>query len=242
MIDLYFKITPQNFLYRIDANLIQNQIEEEYMCHFLFEGEDWKDKEKFVTFSVKKNKYTASLGVESECFTPIPYAALIGCIINISVHCEDIITRNKISLVVSQPKENIVYECQTQEDYHDVFADAYSKINTKYDNVELIGNELVFYSNEQEVSRVSLMEVEDKQSDWEETDENSTQYIQNKPSIINNFKYENDNLICLSDNEIKQSISLKHNHSSIDVTDFDDEVDIDLNNLLISITENIRSL
>lgn len=34
MIDLYFTITPQNFLHRIDSNLIQNQIDKEYICHF----------------------------------------------------------------------------------------------------------------------------------------------------------------------------------------------------------------
>ena len=44
MIDLYFKITPQNFLYRVDSQLIKNQREEEYICHFIFEGEDWQDK------------------------------------------------------------------------------------------------------------------------------------------------------------------------------------------------------
>lgn len=242
MINLYFTITPQNFLYRTDSNLIQNQVDDEYVCHFKFENEDWNNIEKFVTFSVKKHEYITSLGVESECSTPIPFAALTNCIINIKVHGENIIVRNQVSLVVSQPKENIVYECQTQENYHDVFVEAYNNINTKYDNVELLGNELVFYANREEVSRVSLIEVEDKQSDWAETNEESTQYIRNKPTIINNFRYENDNLICLADDEVQQSISLKHNHPSIDVVDFDDEVDIDLNNLLISITENIRSL
>lgn len=242
MIDLYFIITSQNFLYRTDANIIQNQIDEEYICHFKFENEDWEGKEKFATFLIKGHEYTAQLGNESECSTPIPYAALTGCIINIEVHADDIITRNRVSLVVSQPKENIIYECQTQEDYHDVYAEAYNKINTKYDNAELIGNELVFYANDEEVSRISLIDVENKQSNWTETDENSTQYIQNKPDIINNFRYENDNLICLSDNEVKQSISLKHNHPSTDIVDFDDEVDIDLNSLLINLTENIRSL
>ena len=52
MIDLYFKITPQNFLYRVDSQLIKNQREEEYICHFIFENEDWQDKQKFVTFSI----------------------------------------------------------------------------------------------------------------------------------------------------------------------------------------------
>ena len=61
MIDLYFTITPQNFLHRTDSSLIQNQIDEEYMCHFTFEGEDWQDKEKFVTFSTKNKKYTATV-------------------------------------------------------------------------------------------------------------------------------------------------------------------------------------
>lgn len=242
MIDLYFTITSQNFLHRTDANVIQNQIDEEYICHFTFENEDWENKEKFVTFLVKGDDYVASLGSESECSTPIPYGALTGCIINIKVHCEDIITKNQVSLVVSQPKEQIIYECQGQENYHDVFAEAYNQISTKFDNAELVGNELVFYADGEEISRVPLMEIEDKQSNWEETDENSTQYIQNKPDIINNFRYENDNLICLSDNEVKQSISLKHNHPSTDIVDFDDEVDIDLNSLLINLTENIRSL
>ena len=55
MIDLYFEVTSQNFLHRIDSKLIKNQQDEEYICHFTFENEDWDDKQKFVTFSVKKN-------------------------------------------------------------------------------------------------------------------------------------------------------------------------------------------
>ena len=81
-----------------------------------------------------------------------------------------------------------------------------------------------------------------EQADWQEQDETSTQYIRNKPDIIDEFRYENDNLLCLSDNEVKQSVSLKHNHPASDIVDFDEEVDIDLNNLLANITENIRSL
>lgn len=242
MIDLYFTITPQNFLHRIDSNLIQNQVDEEYICHFTFEGEDWQDKEKFVTFFVKNKKYTASLGFENECESPIPFAALIGCIINIKVHAEDIITRNQVSLVVLQPKEQIIYDCQKQEDYHDVYVEAFNQISTKFDEVRLENNELIFYSSGKKVSQISLANIERKQSNWKETDENSSQYIQNKPSVINNFRYENDNLICLEDDEIKQTVSLRHNHQSTDVVDFDEEVDIDLNSLLISITENIRSL
>lgn len=242
MIDLYFTITPQNFLHRIDSNLVQNQIDEEYICHFTFEGEDWQDKEKFVTFLVKNKEYTAPLGFENECESPIPFAALAGCIINIKVHAEDIITRNQVSLVVLQPKEQIIYNCQEQEDYHDVYAEAFNQINTKFDEVQIEGNELIFYSSGKEVARVLLTNIEDKQSDWKETDESSSQYIQNKPTIINNFRYENDNLICLEDDEVKQTVSLKHNHQSTDVVDFDEEVDIDLSSLLTSITENIRSL
>lgn len=241
MIDLYFKITPQNFLYRVDSQLIKNQREEEYICHFIFEGEDWQDKQKFVTFSIKNKEYTSSLNEENEYSSPIPYAALTSCIVHVKVHCDDIITRNQVSLVVSQPKEEIIYECKDQTDYHDIYADAFNEINTKFDNAQLDGNDMVFYANGQEISRISL-DTFGHQANWAETDEFDITYIQNKPSIINNFRYENDNLICLEDDEVKQTVSLKHNHQSTDVVDFDEEVDIDLNNLLISITENIRSL
>ena len=146
-----------------------------------------------------------------------------------------------MSLVVSQPKEEIIYECKDQTDYHDIYADAFNKIDTKFDNAQLDGNDMVFYANGQEISRISLG-ISGRQANWAETDEFDITYIQNKPSIINNFRYENDNLICLEDDEVRQTVSLKHNHQSTDVVDFDEEVDIDLNNLLISITENIRSL
>lgn len=242
MINLYFTITPQNFLYRTDSNLIQNQIDEEYICHFQFENEDWDDVEKFVTFSIKNNKYTASLGAEANCSSPIPYSALQNCIINIRVHGEDIITRNSISLVVSQPKNEIIYNCQDQEDYRDVYAEIYHRLEGKIDEAQLVNNDIVFYAEGNEISRISLGDIATRQANWSETDEESPQYIQNKPEIINNFRYENDNLLCLLDNEVRQSISLKHNHPSEDIVDFDDEVDVDLNNLLISITENIRSL
>ena len=241
MIDLYFTITPQNFLHRIDSKLIQNQQEEDYICHFTFENEDWDDKQKFVTFSVKKKQYTSSLNAENGYSSPIPYAALTNCIINVKVHCDDIITRNQISLVVSQPKNEIIYECKEQTDYHDAYADAFNQIGTKFDNVQLDGDDMVFYANGEEISRVSLGII-GHQANWTETDESSVEYIKNKPNIINNFRYENDNLICLENNEVRQTVSLRHNHQSTDVVDFDEEVDVDLNNLLISITENIRSL
>ena len=68
MIDLYFKITPQNFLYRADSQLIKNQREEEYICHFIFENEEldslleeqslyWNDDKSIVdTFVLKTIK------------------------------------------------------------------------------------------------------------------------------------------------------------------------------------------
>ena len=123
-----------------------------------------------------------------------------------------------------------------------MYTEAFNQISTKFDEVRLEGSELIFYSSGKEVARVLLTSIADKQSDWKETDESSSQYIQNKPTIINNFRYENDNLICLEDDEVKQTVSLKHNHQSTDVVDFDEEVDIDLGSLLTSITENIRSL
>lgn len=241
MADLYFTITSQNFLHRIDSQSIKNQQDEEYICHFTFDNEDWEDKQKFVTFSTKNKKYTSSLNVENEYSSPIPYAALTSCIINVSVHCDDIISRNQVSLVVTQPKAEIIYECKEQTNYHDVYADAFNQIGTKFDNVQIDGDDMIFYADNKEVARVSLG-ITNSQADWIETDNSSLSYIQNKPDIINNFKYENDNLICMSDDEVKQTVSLKHNHPSIDITDFDEEVDIDLNNLLINITENIRSL
>ena len=79
------------------------------------------------------------------------------------------------------------------------------------------------------------------QSDWEENNPESSHYIFNKPDIINNFQYTNDNLICLSDDRIVQTVSLKHHHKTEDITDFDHDVDIDLNELLERLTENIRS-
>lgn len=242
MTDLQFTITSQNFLHRTDSNPIKNQVEDEYICHFLFENEEWEDIEKFVTFSIKKQTYTAILGTGLECSSPIPYEILKNCLITIKVHGEDLITRNQVSLVVIQPQDTVVYQCQTQDNYQDVYTEMRHDIDTKFDNVQLEGDKLIFYANDNKLLELSLADIEDKQSNWEEADETSTQYIQNKPDIINNFRYENDNLICLSDNVVKQEVSLKHNHIVADVTDFDDEIDIDLNNLLISITENIRSL
>ena len=241
MIDLNFTITPQNYLQRTDSHPIKFQVDEEYICHFTFENEKWDNVQKFVTFTSKKKKYTSLLTAENGYSSAIPYEALMNCIINISVHGDDIITKNQISLVVSQPKEEIIYKCTEQENYHDVYAEAFNQIKTKFDRAELIGDEIVFYANGKEISRVSLGSI-GEQVDWQEQDETSTQYIRNKPDIIDEFRYENDNLLCLSDNEIKQSVSLKHNHPASDIVDFDEEVDIDLNNLLANITENIRSL
>ena len=48
-----------------------------------------------------------STNEENEYSSPIPYAALTSCIVHVKVHCDDIITRNQVSLVVSQPKEEI---------------------------------------------------------------------------------------------------------------------------------------
>lgn len=243
MTELYFLIDSRNFLYRTDTNVVKNQRDDQYVCHFIFENSDWDGVEKFVTYQNKRQQYTALLGIENECSAVIPFEALLECVLNIKIYGDDLSTRNQISLVVVQPKEEITYNCQTQESYHDVGVEAYQQVGKKFDDVKISGDYLVFYSDDKELVKVSLNEIsKSNQADWIENDSDNPAFIKNKPDLINNFRYENNQLICLSDNQIKQTISLKHNHPSTDIIDFDDEVDIDLNNLLVSLTENIRSL
>lgn len=241
MTDLNFIITEQDFLRRTDSNMIKNQTIDEYTCHFHFENEEWVGVEKFAVFFTTKKRYTALLGEEMDCSTPIPFDILSSCVVNVQVVGEEMATKNHVSLVVTQPKEQIIYECQKQDGYHDPGMEAYIRMREKFDDVKTVGDDVVFYAEGKEVARLSLGEF-NTQADWKEQDSSVSSFIKNKPAIVNNFKYENDNLICLSDDSVQQVVSLKHNHQSNDILDFDDEVDIDLNNLLVSLTENIRSL
>lgn len=241
-IDLHFNINSQNFLRRTDTNAIIAR-STEYICHFTFENEEWDTANKFVEFACSKKKtYVGVLGEGLECTTTIPSVAFDSCVIKVSVYTEDLAT-NQVSLIIIPSGYTSEYTESTEIGFTDVFVDAYNRIADNFDNAIIRDNHIVFFANGNEVLELSFDDVltNQSQSDWEENNPESSHYIFNKPDIINNFQYTNDNLICLSDDRIVQTVSLKHHHKTEDITDFDHDVDIDLNELLERLTENIRS-
>lgn len=242
MTDLKFVINSNNFLQRNDSNAVLNQVDDEYVCYFTFEHEDWTEKHKFASFSIKNHEYIADLGSENICSTVLPYAALSSCIIVLRVFGEDISAKNNIAIIVNQPKTSSEKQCPPdQSDYQDAFMEAYYEVQRKFDDVKLINDDIIFYSKGREIKRVSLGGI-DKQSDWTEADELSTQFIRNKPSVVTSISYSQPDLEYSLDGDYAEVVSLAHTHMAEDITDFDGEVDVDLNDLLIRLTNNIRSL
>ena len=201
MIDISFAINDKNIIQRLDNNIII-EMSTNYLCHFTFDGEQWEDEEKFVIFKNNKNKaYVASLGTEMECETVIPQDALYGCVVKSSVYAGDLYTTNELSLIVTATgyTENVISETPG---FKDAFIRAYERIEKKFDEAILEGNNIIFFANGNRIATLNLDTVVlQQQSDWEELDPENRAYIKNKPDI-----------------------------------------DMDFTNLLISITENIRSL
>ena len=95
--------------------------------------------------------------------------------------------------------ENVISETPG---FKDAFIRAYERIEKKFDEAILEGNNIIFFANGNRIATLNLDTVVlQQQSDWEESDPENRAYIKNKPDI-----------------------------------------DMDFTNLLISITENIRSL
>lgn len=245
-IDLNFTINSQNFLRRTDTNVIIAK-SSQYLCHFTFENEEWTDIEKFVEFTINKKKtYVGALGKGLECESVIPSAAFDSCVIKISVYGGELSATNQVPLIIipSGYTSTIDNAESTEIGFTDAFVDAYNRIADNFDNAFIRDNHIVFLANGKEVLELSFDDilVSQSQSDWNENNPDSTRYIFNKPTLINNFKYQNDNLICLSDNRIIQTVSLEHRHQTDDILNLETDIDNDLNILLMNLTDNIRSL
>ena len=227
IIDLNFNIDTKFFLRRLDNNTLMGK-NTQYICHFTFEGEEWNDVDKFVEFSSSKNKtYVGVLGKGLECVSAIPYAIMKdNCVIKVSVYGGNLITTNQVSLVL-MPSGYTSEQVSTQPEFTDAFVDAYRRIANNFDNAIIRDNKIVFFADDHEVVELSFEDILYSQADWSETDTESASYILNKPELINNFKYQNNNLVCLSDNKVIQTVSLKHNHGTVDIYNFETDVDTD---------------
>lgn len=247
MINIDFLINDKNNIRRIDSNPIISA-SSNYLCNFTFQGEQWEDIEKYVIFKTSKNKtYTASLGTEMEASSPIPSAVLAGCLMKVSVYGGDLITTNEISVVII-PTGYTPDISSSDSEFKDAFADAYRRIEQKFDNAVLEDDNIIaFYAKDKKIATINLNPLlESQQSDWNEQDSNSPHFIKNKPRVITDgIFYKDTYILKLYDNtNLAKEISLKHSHKSDDIVDLDFDVDIDedLNQLLINLTQNIRSL
>lgn len=237
MININFLINDRNNIRRTDYNPIISS-SSNYICNFTFEGEQWEDIEKYAIFKTNKNKsYTAALGTEMQSSSPIPQAALKGCIMRVSVYGGELITTNEVSILIV-PTGYTPDPSDQDSDFKDAFAEAYKKIENKFDNAILDENNIIsFYAGDKKLATLDLNQLAiAQQTNWND--------IQDKPVIINNGLFYKDTYILkLYDNSnLVQQISLEHSHISDDIVDLDTDIDTDLNNLLINITQNIRSL
>lgn len=251
MINIDFLINNRNNIRRIDANPIIAS-SSNYQCNFTFEGEQWEGIEKYVVFKTNKNKsYTASLGTEMQSSSPIPQAALSGCIMKVSVYGGDLITTNEVSVLVIPTGYTTDTSTQDSE-FKDAFKEAYDKIKEAYEIVEQAyqsiegkfddvtledDNILSFYASGDKIATINLNPlIASQHPSW-----NS---IEDKPRILTHGVFYRDTyLLKLYDNtNLIQSISLEHSHVADDITDLELDIDTDLNQLLTHLTQNIRSL
>lgn len=248
MINIDFLINDRNNIRRTDANPIIAS-SSNYMCNFTFEGEQWEGVEKYVIFKTNKKKsYTASLGTEMQASSPIPNSALAGCIMKVSVYGGDLITTNEVSVLIiptgydpnsstdqSEFHDAFAEAYKTISEFKEIFAEVYDTIENKFDNVQTNNdNTITFYSGDKPVAILDMNPL--LNISWNN--------INDKPEIVNNGLFYRDNYILqlYDNNNLKQEISLEHSHLSEDILDLETDIDIDLKSLLISLTENIRSL
>lgn len=217
-------------------------------CRFYFQKEIWQDKEIYVTF-IDETGYNQImvLGKWNEVLScTIPKQFLKGKYFKIFAYTDTLFRTNTIKVNTNLEKCNT---CRTHN--HNAVKYLTDELKQKIDNIIFEDNQLKCYSNNTLIDTIYIDNVDEAV-----VQQQIDLHFQNLNPKIDNIIFINNNLICYADNEVVCTIPLslsdvawsgdyndlnnipetfnpsQHTHQMVDVTDYEDNVSMDLNVLL----------
>ena len=192
-----------------------------------FLSEEWENLQKYVIFKTKTKNYNIPLGLgDTFTFTP-PNIIMMGDFFRIGVYgsyydyneeTETLIPTDECIIILKESAYTT--DISPIDDVpEDIFNKVMSELENKVDKVDGKGLSTEDYTTEEKEKLASL----DVDAELSSTSINP---VQNR--IITNALNNKANTI--------------HEHITADITNFEDSVDMDLDNLLSSLTEKIRQL
>ena len=231
MININFKIKNQTLTRTDNQNLIRNS-KNIIKASFEFETETWNDINKFVIFTDSWDEQIIThIGKSEKCSCIIPSSCLKGTFFKITVYGGDLVTTNNMIIPLKEsgyttPHRH--YGCG--HEHKDVFVDIFDKLDTKIDSILFNEKCLQLYADGILVDSICLNGFADEAQVIEWMSKTDLDQLTIKNSI----------------DEIESLLVLKsdigHTHNKDDILDFEDSVDLDIENLLSILTENINNI
>ena len=192
-----------------------------------FLSEEWENLQKYVIFKTKTKNYNIPLGLgDTFTFTP-PDIIMSGDFFRVGVYgsyydyleeTETLIPTDECIIILKQ--STYTTDISPIDDVpEDIFNKVMSELENKVDKIDGKGLSTEDFTTEEKEALATLT-LDDELS------LTSTHPVQNR--VITNA--------------INNKADIIHEHITRDITNFEDSVDIDLDNLLFTLTEKIRQL
>ena len=225
--ELEFNIKGQEIT-RLDDDKYLVQDSRNYVqCKLNFCTEEWEGLQKYVILKTKLKNYNYPLGLGDSFSFTLPSIVLTGDFFRIGVYgsyydyleeTETLIPTDECIILLK--KSAYTNDISPTDDVpEDIFNTVIRELEYKVDKVEGKGLSTEDYTTE-EKQKLANLTVDDDLSIT------STHPVQNRIITTN----------------LRNKADITHEHIAADVTDFEDSVDIDLDNLLDSLTEKVRQL
>lgn len=197
---LKFKVNKSE-LRRKDKKVIANASQDTVYAEIKFKkNSEWDNIQKFAVFeNDDRKKTTVELGTETDCKIKIPPLAMTGYYFILSIFGGDFLTTNaiRVGLNYSHIKKDSIFDDDSGY-VKNIIIDIYQELNKKYDNIELTDGKFICYINNEPVKilDVDSLIISKVQSYLDDNIE------------YNDYKFENNQLQCLINGEIKRIIPL----------------------------------
>lgn len=232
---------------------------DDIICMFRFMSSDWDSIEKYVIFSTKKGKNViCSIGKSNKGFCRFPKELLNENKFFIQIYANNNLFTDKTKIdsfiesdycshteVIEKKEEKIKKECGCHEE-----------VNTDYiiNNIEYKDNKILFYSDDKLIQSINIIDQKLLDRVREDYDVDMTLSSTSKNPIANKTVY-NALLDFLKESDLS-TIALTgdyndllniptefnpkhHNHVVVDVVDYEENINIDLNALLDALGDEI---
>ena len=132
------------------------------------------------------------------CLIPIPAIALTGYYFIISIYAGDRLTTNFLRVGLNPSHYNTKPDSPSQID-KTIIDDIYSRLKTKYDNIEYTDGKLICYAENKLIKILNLNTL---------VVDELKQYVDDSINY-DDYKFENNTLQCFKNGEIKKIIPLQ---------------------------------